>query len=132
DHDEFQTGIINGLRLIFCNPDGLDCEQCIPNGGRIQDGSITICEGDRIETDDLSVAFEGEVPPTDDYTYTWLLVSGNTILQHGPQLALDLPTGNYSICGMSYANADVASVNGLLAGLDMMIIASTIEAGHVC
>lgn len=132
DHDEFQTGIINGLRLIFCNPDGLDCEQCIPNGGRIQDGSITICEGDRIETDDLSVVFEGEVPPTDDYTYTWLLVSGNTILQHGPQLALDLPTGNYSICGMSYANADVASVNGLLAGLDMMIIASTIEAGHVC
>jgi subtilisin-like proprotein convertase family protein len=132
DHDQFQVGNIVSLTLIFCNPAGLVCTECNANSGVLSPPSFSICSGENIQSSDIIVDFEGNIPPGATYTYEYLLMSGNTILQNGSSFSLTPPAGNYTICGLSYLTADAVTVDALIATNDYATLSQAIANGVVC
>ncbi len=132
DHDEFQTGMVASAALIFCDPLGLDCTECAPNGGTLSPSTLTVCSGESVQSSSISIDFGGNIPPAALYSYEYILVSGNSILQSGSAFSATPPAGNYSICGISYATVDQASLNNLLSAGDLDLLEQALDAGIVC
>jgi gliding motility-associated-like protein len=132
DHDLFQTGNLLSVTLIFCDPTGLNCSECIPNGGVLSPASFDRCAGENIQSSEVSVDFGNNVPSSLLYGYEYLLVSGNTILQHGISFSATLPVGSYTLCGFSYLLDDSTNVNALLASGDLSGLQQDIVSGAIC
>lgn len=132
DHDQFQVGNIVSITLLFCNPAGLVCTECNANSGVLSPPSFSICSGENIQSSDISVDFGGNIPPSASYTYEYLLLSGNTILQSGTSFSLTPPAGTYTICGLSYLSADAVTVDALIATNDYATLTQAINNGVVC
>lgn len=131
DHDLFQVGTIASITLLFCNPAGLVCT-CNANSGVLSPPSFSICSGENIQSSDITVDFGGNTPPPALYTYEYLLLSGNTILQNGSSFSLTPPAGNYTICGLSYLSADAITVDALIATSDYALLSQAIDNGVFC
>lgn len=132
DHDQFQLGSIASVTLIFCNPAGLVCTECNANSGVLSPPSFSICSGENIQSSDIMVDFGGNIPPSATYTYEYLLMSGNTILQNGSSFSFTPPAGNYTICGFSYLSADATTVDALIATNDYATLSQAVGNGVVC
>ena len=132
DHDQFQLGNIVSITLLFCNPAGLICTECNANSGILSPPSFSICSGENIQSSDITVDFGGNIPPPASYTYEYLLLAGNTILQNGSSFSLTPPAGNYTICGLSYLSADAITVDALIATNDYATLSQAIDNGVVC
>lgn len=132
DHDEFQVGIIDSFKLIFCNPAGLVCEPCEPNAGILSPPSISICSGENIQSGNITIDYGGNTPPPALYSYQYLFVSGNTILQNGISFSFSPPAGMYTICGLSYLTTDLAAITTLIDSDDLSLLSQAIADGLVC
>lgn len=127
------SGILNGVRLQFCNSNGVNC--CLANGGQLPDLFVrSACEGDSsltlIDLEPL-YTFPEIIPDSDLYSYVFLIADQDRILATMPVVDLiTLPPGPYSVFGLSYLRADstalfeelengqISSLNTLLAGSD--------------
>jgi subtilisin-like proprotein convertase family protein len=132
DHDQFQLGILEEVTLIFCDSTGLQCQECAPNAGVLTPASYNICSGENIQSSDIMVDFGGNPPAAGLYSYTYILVQGNSILQSGPNFSFTPPAGNYSICGMSYLSTDAAILDALISAGDYATLAQAIDNGAAC
>lgn len=132
DHDQFQIGSIAEITLVFCNPMGLMCAECLPNAGSLSPLSFDICSGQNIQSSDITIDFGGNPPVATDYAYEYLLLSGNTILQSGSSFSITPPVGMYTICGMSYLINDTLAINALLASDDYSMLSQAVSNGFVC
>nr|MDQ3016535.1 proprotein convertase P-domain-containing protein [Bacteroidota bacterium] len=132
DHDAFQIGIVNSVTLIFCNPNGLQCNACAPNGGSLSPSSMTLCEDDLLISSDLIVDFTGNIPSPAEYNYQYIFSNGNSILNAGSSITMSPPPGSYTLCGLSYLIADSAQIRTLLATSDLAQLNQSISNGSVC
>lgn len=132
DHDFLEIGNLLSLTLLFCDPAGLNCSECIPNAGVLSPASFDRCLGDHILSSEISVDFGNNIPSPQHYGYEYLLVSGNTILQHGISFSAALPAGTYNLCGFSYLWDDSTNVNALLAAGDLSGLQQDIISGTIC
>jgi subtilisin-like proprotein convertase family protein len=132
DHDLLETGNLFSLTLLFCDPSGLNCSECIPNAGVLSPASFDRCLGDNILSSEISVDFGNNIPSPLHYGYEYLLVSGNTIVQHGLFFSAVLPAGNYNLCGFSYLWDDSTNINALLAAGDLSGLQQDIISGAIC
>ena len=132
DHDIFQIGNVAEVSLIFCNPAGLNCSECNPNGGQLSPLAVQLCEGESFSSSGITVDYNGNIPPAPTYSYTYLFSSGNSILQSGPALSLSPAPGEYSVCGLSYLSTDIAQVNAAISTGNLDTIVQRISNGSIC
>jgi subtilisin-like proprotein convertase family protein len=132
DHDPFQIGNILSITLLFCDPTGLLCSECIPNGGMLSPASFNRCAGENIQSSEITVNYGNNIPSPLNYGYQYLLTSGNIILQSGISFSFNLPAGSYSLCGLSYLLDDSTNVNALLATGDLSGLQQDILSGAIC
>jgi len=132
DNDFFQTGNLLSITLIFCDPTGLNCSECIPNAGVLSPSSFDRCAGQNIQSSEISVDFGNNVPSPLLYGYQYLLVSGCMILQSGASFSAVPPAGSYTICGFSYLLDDSTNVNLSLDAGDYCGLQQDILNGVIC
>lgn len=132
DHDVLQTGAVASVTLVFCNPAGLQCLECDPNGGLFQQTLAALCEGDVLQSSLYPVDFQGNPPSPLLYTYEYFLSSGTTIIESGAQISASPSPGAYALCGISYLTADSAAVNNLLQSGDQNQLLQAIAGGQIC
>ncbi|HZV42951.1 MAG TPA: hypothetical protein VFF90_00650, partial [Saprospiraceae bacterium] len=132
DHDFLQAGNLLSMTIHFCDGTGLNCSECIPNGGILSPTSIDRCAGENIQSSEISVDFGNNIPSSLLYAYEYLLVSGNTILQNGISFSASLPAGSYTLCGLSYLLDDSTNVNALLDAGDLSGLQQDIVSGTIC
>ncbi len=132
DHSVFQTGTVISFSLTFCNPAGLSCEPCSPNAGVLSPASLALCTGENIMSSDFVIDYGMAGPPTSEYLYHYLLISGTNIVQYGSFFSASLAAGDYRICGLSYAEKDTTFVNAVLESGDYAILQQIIQDGNVC
>src|SRR5687768_6026256 len=132
DQADLQTGSVTSASLIFCNPAGLQCLECSPNGGIVNPPSVEICEGQTINTSDVTVDFGGNPPSPSLYSYTYLLSSGNPIIASGASFSNTPPAGAYTLCGLSYLTSDGTAVNNILTTGDNDQLTQAIANGVIC
>jgi gliding motility-associated-like protein len=95
-------GELIGFSIVFCDPSGIDCQACEPDGGFITGLPIEVCQGDTIDVLPEPEYPDGPPPPEDDYFYKYLLVEGDSIVDvwdEGPIVAEN--PGEFRIYGMS-------------------------------
>ncbi|MCP4122993.1 MAG: hypothetical protein GY751_14675, partial [Bacteroidetes bacterium] len=110
-------GAIFDFRIILCDDSGISC--CFADGGEVTGFPDTLlCQGDNSLALTLSPEFDGEVPDTTDYGYTYVISTDGIITTYDsiPDLT-GYPAGDYEICGLSYKRIDYDSFpapNGIL------------------
>lgn len=132
DDTEFQVGTIRSVTLVFCNPVGIDCTPCLANAGVLSPDTLTMCVGEYFESAAVSVAYGGDPPSPTAYAYQFMLLSGDSILQHGNSFSASPPPGLYAICGISYALEDSLVVEALLDAGDASLVEEALFAGLYC
>ncbi|MEO1517446.1 MAG: hypothetical protein AAFV95_20655, partial [Bacteroidota bacterium] len=113
NNSTFYQGILNDFRVIFCDPDGLDCDDCQADAGDLSAfPDVSDCEGAS------SLAFaampfysSGTGPDPTEYEYSYIVSNADTILAYQTQPDLrTFPPGTYAIRGFSYLRADAAQL----------------------
>ena len=109
DQTRFYGGKIHKVGIIFCDPEGIRCENCVSDGGIIlNEPEEYYCVSDpalefKMERDHL-------VPDPDSlkYGYTYLAANPDLIVEID-SVGFDFtnyPPGEYKICGLSYLRED--------------------------
>lgn len=132
DHDVFQLGSVANVTLLFCNPLGLECLPCTPNAGTLSPMAINICSGENIQSSQVTIDYGGNTPSPLLYTYEYLFISGNVILQSGTSFSITPPIGSYAICGLNYLTSDTSAVDALIAMSDYNQLLQAIDQGSIC
>lgn len=132
DHDLLATGSVASVTLIFCNPAGLQCNECDPNAGTLTPPAMALCENQLVRTIDVTVDYAGNPPAPGLYSYTFILSSGNTIVANGASFNHDPIPGNYTLCGLSYLTTDAIQINNLILTGDLNMLIQAISNGSVC
>ncbi len=128
-------GELIGFSIIFCNPDGIDCETCLPDGGILNAPRIEICQGEVLESIPDPIYQTGEGPSEDDYFYKYLLTKGDSILAI-------LPDSNYifeesdtfRLYGLSLLKSDSMVLDQLAEDytISELISALSVSPGDFC
>lgn len=132
DHDVLQIGSVAKVTLIFCNPAGLSCVECAPNGGVINPSAMLLCEGENIQSSDVTIDFGSNNPTPALYSYTYILHTGNIIVKSDIALSQVATPGNFSLCGLSYLTSDAAAVNALLSAGNYDLLVQAINNAEIC
>lgn len=112
DNAPFADGLIESMTLFFCDPAGLECNQCIAEVGTIKSNVDAICSNDLTS---LFIQHDIDTPPSSilyDFKY---VVSRGGIIQHivsDPKLVLQ--NGLYTVCGLSYLKEDSLSIHSFV------------------
>ncbi len=116
------TGNLFDYEIIFCDPDGINCVSCVADAGTLPQDDVKECPGSQNLVLNLPPSYQPPVsnpPPSADYTYAYVISgNGGVILQivGTPDLS-NLPSGNYTVCGISYLTAHenlLPVINGVL------------------
>jgi len=102
---------INSFSIEFCNPSGIDCNECLAASGTINPATLKFCENDPskyIEFSDYlrDTAFIDNMSL--DYKYNAVIVHNDTIIDYRSLTINDslyfngLQPGNYQVYGMAY------------------------------
>lgn len=108
---EIESGKFLDFSLVFCDETGIDCN-CQAFGGRLTtDPAQRICQGDSSLGIMPEPFFFGAPPDTMQYGYIYVIARDGAIVEftENPDLIMAAP-GNYEVCGLSYALADLDSI----------------------
>ena len=109
-----QEGEFRFFELIFCDTEGLDCEECISFAGdyifESPGGVVSLCEGDFLDESLLQLQVEPEIRM--DQSFAYLVRQDNSILAVEPTAPgfESFPAGTYQICSMVYDNSDFPEI----------------------
>ena len=108
DFNELDVGLLLSFSITFCDNSGsLTCLLCEARGGHLRHPEIIACENDDLLEFDPDVVFPLGQSDTDNYSYTYLTVSNDIIVQQEPSPDLrSNPPGLYTVCGLSYQKSD--------------------------
>ncbi len=104
------VGLIQYFELIFCDPEGIDCEPCLVFPGDYEfespGGVISLCEGEEVSSELLTVNRLPELQTGQSYAY--VLRQDDSIIEitTDPVESAELTSGDYQICGLVYDVAD--------------------------
>ncbi|MEO5907100.1 MAG: proprotein convertase P-domain-containing protein, partial [Saprospiraceae bacterium] len=132
DNNLFEVGTITSASLIFCNPAGLQCVECNPVAGTLSPVTVSLCEGTAFNSSGIAVDYGGPAQPPSLYSYLYLLINGNSIINSGSSFSASPPVGSYSICGLSYLTADSMAIDMLVDAGDYNQLGQAINAGTIC
>ena len=115
------VGNLYDYEIIFCDPDGINCVSCSADAGALLQADVEECQGDQNLVLSLPPSYQPPVStqPGADYTYAYVISgNGGVILDiaDSPDLS-NLPSGNYTVCGISYLTAHenlLPVINGVL------------------
>ncbi len=121
DGQALDTGNLFDYEIIFCDPSGINCVSCVADAGALLQSDVEDCPGSQNLVLSLPPTYQAPAspPPSAEYTYTYVIAgSGGVILDFSdvPDLS-SLPSGNYTVCGMSYLTAHenlLPVINGVL------------------
>jgi gliding motility-associated-like protein len=95
------------LKAFVCDPTGINCQDCSPNGGIFNVTTLSICKGDPVLKNPGRIQFPVFIPDTSKYDYKYIVSSNDTIISILPVADLStFPAGDYQLCGISYLRAD--------------------------
>lgn len=107
DDERFYEGKIESFCLLFCDPSGINCMDCSPNGGVFINDHLDYCVNDPQLLIQERITFPVYKPDSSIYSYTYLVTENDTLIYIGDSLDLrSFIVGNYVICGISYLVAD--------------------------
>ncbi|MBL7774836.1 MAG: proprotein convertase P-domain-containing protein, partial [Saprospiraceae bacterium] len=99
--------------ILFCDPSGVECTTCEANAGNLLQSDISACVGDSTLRLNLPPTYAPpqSPPPPAVYDYSYVVASGGIIIKYDtvPDLT-GLPSGKYSVCGLSYLAADSTEI----------------------
>ncbi|MEL6989721.1 MAG: hypothetical protein AAGK97_18080, partial [Bacteroidota bacterium] len=107
DNSQFDVGVILDFTIDFCDPSGINCASCEPDGGQISLAPIAACQG----SDDLIIPFDPVFlngrPNDAIYNYDFFIAEGGLIVDFisNPDLR-SFEEGTYFLCGISYIASD--------------------------
>ncbi|MDO8365635.1 MAG: proprotein convertase P-domain-containing protein, partial [Saprospiraceae bacterium] len=115
------VGNLFDYEIIFCDPSGINCVSCAADAGALLQADIEECPGSQNLILDLPPSYQSPAipPPSAEYTYAYVISgNGGVILDFAatPDLS-SLPSGNYTVCGLSYLTAHenlLPVINGIL------------------
>jgi gliding motility-associated-like protein len=123
------SAILHDFTLLFCDPNGLNCDICLAKGGSLLAPEGAFCQGDSSLLLDIDRQIIGIQPDTVSYDYTYL-IGRNGILQDTtriPDLRLYNP-GQYTVCGLSYAKDDADSIPGPMDGVNIFTLRNQLRS----
>ncbi len=105
----FYTGNILDFEIIFCDTTGMGCFSCVADAGDLSAvAAVEACEGDSTNLSlNITPTYTGSPPDTLEYSYTWVVSQGGTVLAYDtiPNLSA-YEDGTYQVCGLSYLTND--------------------------
>lgn len=102
DAIRFGDGVIESFELVFCDPTGIDCDQCAADAGIVDGRSITSCVGEAILNLDFDQFSTVAQPDSDFYDYYYVVARGDSILDFRVDSDMrNLGMGSYKVCGLS-------------------------------
>ncbi len=111
-------GNLFNYTLIFCDPSGIDCFNCLAEAGNLTQPDVVRCEGNVALT--LPPTYTNTAEPTNTlYAYAYVISQPNGVILDilpTPNLSA-YPAGIYNICGLSYyttAAGQIPVPNGVL------------------
>ena len=115
------VGNLFDYEIIFCDPSGINCVSCVADAGALLQPDVEECPGSQNLVLNLPPTYQAPSvsPPSGEYTYAYVISgNGGVILEIAdvPDLS-SLPTGNYTVCGLSYLTAHenlLPVINGVL------------------
>ena len=109
DDENFYQGKVLSFCILFCDPRGITCQECSPNGGFFNVETKSYCEDDPGLFLNDRVIFPIFTPDPTSYGYQYFITQNDTIraISELPD-ARNLQPGKYFICGISYLLADSA------------------------
>ncbi|MEL6863407.1 MAG: hypothetical protein AAFP19_03265 [Bacteroidota bacterium] len=106
----FYGGQIDNFQVILCDDAGLNCEDCLADAGDLSaEPDIMACEGSSSLAFSPNPLYTSGSPDPSTYSYTYVISDATGIIayQTSPDLTA-LPSGNYTVYGLSYLTADQA------------------------
>ncbi len=131
DISMFGDGELIDVTLIFCDPDGVECIDCVANAGDISNSQLSICEASESLYLSIGPVFSGEIPDQAVYDYKYVITENGLIVAYQDDANMDsyLP-GNYMVCGLSIIEIDVSMLPPV--GSPYTQIKSNINNGEIC
>jgi hypothetical protein len=105
DDDGF-SGALLGAQLIYCQTEGLQCNDCNIDPGTINNPNIAVCEKDPALLININKTYTSPVQNNNVYEYTNVIFNESSIIKYekSPDLRMLAP-GTYTICGIQYARS---------------------------
>ena len=105
DDDGF-SGALLGAQLIYCQTEGLQCNDCNIDPGTINNPNIAVCEKDPALLININKTYTSPVQDNNVYEYTNVIFNESSIIKYemSPDLRMLAP-GTYTICGIQYARS---------------------------
>lgn len=101
------SAILHSFTLLFCDPDGFDCQICFAKGGNLISPEGSFCAGVDSLLIDPEIQIVGILPSEDEYDYIFLIGQNGRLVDTTAMPDLrHFPPGNYQICGLSYIIRD--------------------------
>lgn len=120
DVQNFDTGSIDSISLIFCDSTNIVCMECLANGGMLAGADADYCESDPDLNLDIEPVFDTNEPSSINYQYNYLVFDNNEIIQAIPEPNLtDFAFGNYQVCGISSLLDQTTEVLDDLIGVEL-------------
>ena len=114
-------GNLYDYEIIFCDPSGISCFNCIADAGNLTQNDVVVCEGSQDLALNLPPTYvpPAVAPPANQYSYAYVIAGAGGVIesiQAEPDLTA-FPAGTYTVCGLSYLTADAGEIpdpNGVL------------------
>jgi gliding motility-associated-like protein len=126
DGDPNYVGEVLNWSITFCDPSGLDCLECVADGGDYSKiPAKTACKGDNslIFNPIPIYTLAKPAPPATLYSYTNVITKNGIIVGYqNPVNLSNFSAGDYQVCGFSYLTADASKLpipNGVVTLTDL-------------
>lgn len=115
DVSQFGSGRIQGVQLIFCNEEGVNCIQCQLDPGYLTAEKIEKCESSSLFTlENFQESFPVFPKDTARYFYEWALFRDSAwvgVFSQGDSFMLEV--GSHKLCNLQYAKTESDHLPGL-------------------
>ena len=107
DVSQFGSGRIQGVQLIFCDEEGVNCSPCQLDPGDLTSAIIEKCESSSLFTlENVQESFSTFPKDTARYFYEWALFRDSTWVDVFPQgQSFFLEVGSHKLCNLQYAKS---------------------------
>jgi len=106
-----EIGRLRGFTIFFCDGSQIDCNLCEAAQSEIRLDNSSFCINSPALLLNINRTFIGGVPDSDNYSFDYIILEDDRVvdLSSFPDLRA-YPTGQYSICGISYETKDISSL----------------------
>ncbi|HNG91109.1 MAG TPA: proprotein convertase P-domain-containing protein, partial [Saprospiraceae bacterium] len=116
DVQEDDLGFFVDYQIIFCDPTGIDCFNCLADAGNLLQPDLSVCaDADTLTHLGLPPTYliGSTPPPAPQYAYRYVLSgTSGTILAYLDTLNLSqYPPGDYSLCGLSLPSSQISKLS---------------------